>query len=54
MSRVFGSILLTLALSAGFSFVPLHLFSGVIPVGGTFGLVLARSLVDGRRNERIG
>src|SRR6185295_8722027 len=44
--KIFGSILLTLALSAGLSFAPLHLFSGSIPIGGTFGLVLARFLVD--------
>jgi S-DNA-T family DNA segregation ATPase FtsK/SpoIIIE len=42
-----GSVLLTLALSAGFSFAPLHLFGGMIPIGGTFGLALARYLVDG-------
>jgi S-DNA-T family DNA segregation ATPase FtsK/SpoIIIE len=45
--KLVGSILLTLALSAGFSFAPLHLFGGMIPIGGTFGLALARYLVDG-------
>jgi len=45
--KVAGSILLTLALSAGFSFAPLHLFGGIIPIGGTFGLALARYLVGG-------
>ena len=44
--KVFGSILLTVALSAGFSFAPLHLFEGAIPIGGAFGLALARYLVD--------
>jgi DNA segregation ATPase FtsK/SpoIIIE, S-DNA-T family len=44
--KTFGSILLTLAFSAGFSFLPLHLFDGLIPIGGTFGLTLARFLVD--------
>jgi S-DNA-T family DNA segregation ATPase FtsK/SpoIIIE len=45
--KLVGSILLTLALAAGFSFAPLHLFGGMIPIGGTFGLALARYLVDG-------
>jgi len=44
--KIAGSILLTLALSAGFSFAPIHLFGGIIPIGGTFGLALARNLVE--------
>ena len=44
--KVFGSILLTLALSAAFSFVPLRLFDGTIRIGGTLGLTLANYLVD--------
>ena len=44
--KIFGSILLTLALSAGLSFAPLHLFAGTIRIGGTLGLVLANYLVD--------
>jgi S-DNA-T family DNA segregation ATPase FtsK/SpoIIIE len=45
--KMAGSVLLALALSAGFSFAPLHLFGGIIPIGGTFGLALARFLVAG-------
>jgi DNA segregation ATPase FtsK/SpoIIIE, S-DNA-T family len=44
--KVFGSILLTLALSAGLSFAPLRLFAGTIRIGGTLGLTLANYLVD--------
>ncbi len=44
--KIAGSVLLLLALSAAFSFAPLHLFSGMVPIGGTFGLALARYLVD--------
>ena len=44
--KMAGSILLLLALSAGFSIAPLHLFGGMIPVGGAFGLVLAHYLLD--------
>ncbi|MCX6631044.1 MAG: DNA translocase FtsK 4TM domain-containing protein [Candidatus Solibacter sp.] len=44
--KVFGSVLLTLALSAGLSFAPLHLFAGTIRIGGTLGLLLANYLVD--------
>jgi len=44
--KVFGSILLTLALSAGLSFAPWRLFAGTIPIGGTLGLTLANYLVD--------
>ena len=36
--KIFGSILLTLALSAGLSFAPLRLFAGTIRIGGTLGL----------------
>ena len=44
--KIFGSILLTLALSAGLSFAPLRLFAGTIRIGGTLGLTLANYLVD--------
>ena len=44
--KTIGALLLTLALSAGFSFAPLHLFNGTIRIGGTLGLVLAHYLVD--------
>ena len=44
--KIFGSILLTLALSAALSFVPLRLFGGNIRIGGTLGLTLANYLVD--------
>jgi S-DNA-T family DNA segregation ATPase FtsK/SpoIIIE len=44
--KVFGSILLTLGISAGLSFAPVHLFGGAIHIGGTFGLILATYLVD--------
>jgi S-DNA-T family DNA segregation ATPase FtsK/SpoIIIE len=44
--KMFGAILLTLALSAAFSFVPLRLFDGAIRIGGTLGLALANYLVD--------
>jgi S-DNA-T family DNA segregation ATPase FtsK/SpoIIIE len=44
--KMFGSILLTLALSAGLSFAPLRLFGGTIRIGGTLGLTLANYLVD--------
>ncbi len=44
--KIFGSILLTLALSAGLSFAPLRLFGGTIPIGGTLGLTLANYLLD--------
>jgi S-DNA-T family DNA segregation ATPase FtsK/SpoIIIE len=44
--KIFGSILLTLAISAAFSFVPFHLFDGTIRIGGTLGLTLANYLVD--------
>jgi S-DNA-T family DNA segregation ATPase FtsK/SpoIIIE len=44
--KVFGAVLLTLALSAGLSFAPLRLFAGTIRIGGTLGLTLASYLVD--------
>jgi len=44
--KMFGSVLLTLALSAGLSFAPLRLFAGTIRIGGTLGLTLANYLVD--------
>ena len=44
--KMFGSVLLTLALSTGLSFAPLRLFAGTIRIGGTLGLTLANYLVD--------
>jgi S-DNA-T family DNA segregation ATPase FtsK/SpoIIIE len=44
--KIFGSILLTLAVCAGLSFVPLRLFGGTIRIGGTLGLTVANYLVD--------
>jgi S-DNA-T family DNA segregation ATPase FtsK/SpoIIIE len=43
--KIFGSVLLTLSACAGLSFVPLRLFGGVVPIGGTLGLALANMLV---------
>jgi S-DNA-T family DNA segregation ATPase FtsK/SpoIIIE len=45
-SKVFGSILLTLSLCSGLSFIPFRLFGGTVRIGGAIGLALARSLVD--------
>jgi S-DNA-T family DNA segregation ATPase FtsK/SpoIIIE len=44
--KVFGAMLLTLALSAVFSFVPLRLFGGSVGIGGILGLMIATYLVD--------
>src|SRR5260370_11314322 len=44
--KIFGSILLTLALSAGLSFAPLRLFAGTLRIGGPLRLTLANYLVD--------
>ena len=44
--KIFGAVLLTLALSAGLSFAPLRLFAGTIRLGGMLGLTLASYLVD--------
>ena len=44
--KMFGSVLLTLALSTALSFAPLRLFAGTIRIGGTLGLTLANYLVD--------
>jgi S-DNA-T family DNA segregation ATPase FtsK/SpoIIIE len=44
--KIFGSVLLTLALSAVFSFVPLRLFGGTVGIGGILGLMLATYLID--------
>ncbi|HTS61892.1 MAG TPA: DNA translocase FtsK [Candidatus Acidoferrales bacterium] len=44
--KTFGSVLLTLALSALFSFVPLRLYDGTVRIGGILGLMLATSLVN--------
>jgi S-DNA-T family DNA segregation ATPase FtsK/SpoIIIE len=44
--KIFGSVLLTLGVCAALSFLPLHLFGGTVPIGGTLGLALANYLVD--------
>jgi S-DNA-T family DNA segregation ATPase FtsK/SpoIIIE len=44
--KIAGSILLTLSLCAGFSFIPFRMFGGTVRIGGTVGLAVARSLVD--------
>ena len=44
--KLCGAGLLTLALSAVLSFVPLHLFGGTVRIGGILGLLLATWLVD--------
>src|SRR4051794_37798627 len=38
--KIFGSILLTLAISAALSFIPWHMFDGTIRIGGTLGLTI--------------
>ncbi len=40
-----GVLLLAASICAGLSFLPLRLFSGTVLIGGTFGLVLAQSLL---------
>ena len=44
--KIFGSALLTLGVCAMLSFVPLRMFGGTIPIGGTLGLALANYLVE--------
>jgi S-DNA-T family DNA segregation ATPase FtsK/SpoIIIE len=44
--KMLGSLMLTLSACAGLSFLPLHLYSGAIMLGGTLGYSLARYLVD--------
>ncbi|HJZ97798.1 MAG TPA: DNA translocase FtsK 4TM domain-containing protein, partial [Candidatus Solibacter sp.] len=44
--KIFGAILLTLAVSAVLSFLPWQLYGGTIRIGGVLGLVLANYLVD--------
>ena len=43
--KIFGSVLLTGSLCAALSFVPLRLFGGTFPIGGTIGLAFATWLV---------
>jgi S-DNA-T family DNA segregation ATPase FtsK/SpoIIIE len=45
-AKIVGCVLLTLGLSGGLSFLPLHFFGGSVPIGGALGLVLANYLVD--------
>jgi S-DNA-T family DNA segregation ATPase FtsK/SpoIIIE len=44
--KVFGSFVLLASGCAGLSLIPLRLFGGAIPLGGTVGLSLGRYLVD--------
>src|SRR5262249_11132894 len=44
--KIFGAVMLTLALSAALSFAPVRLFGGTVRVGGVLGLVIATWLVD--------
>ena len=44
--KVFGTLVLLSSACAGLSLLPLRLFGGAIPLGGTVGLELARYLVD--------
>jgi S-DNA-T family DNA segregation ATPase FtsK/SpoIIIE len=43
--KMFGSVLLTLSVCAGLSFLPWRIFGGSVTLGGTTGLLLARYLV---------
>ena len=45
-AKVIGFVLLTVSLAGGLSFLPLHLYGGSVPIGGTLGLILANYLVD--------
>jgi S-DNA-T family DNA segregation ATPase FtsK/SpoIIIE len=45
-AKVIGFVLLTLSLAGGLSLLPLHLYGGSVPIGGTLGLLLANYLVD--------
>jgi S-DNA-T family DNA segregation ATPase FtsK/SpoIIIE len=45
-AKIIGSVLLTLSLASGLSFLPVHLYDGAIRIGGTLGLILANYLVD--------
>jgi S-DNA-T family DNA segregation ATPase FtsK/SpoIIIE len=44
--KTFGAVVLLASACAGLSLLPLRLFGGVIPLGGTMGLCLGRYLVD--------
>jgi S-DNA-T family DNA segregation ATPase FtsK/SpoIIIE len=44
--KIFGAVMLTLALSAALSFAPVRLFNGAVRIGGVMGLVIATWLVD--------
>ena len=44
--KMFGSLVLLASACAGLSLLPLRLFGGAIPLGGTVGLWLGRYLVD--------
>ncbi|HUK19522.1 MAG TPA: DNA translocase FtsK [Bryobacteraceae bacterium] len=44
--KMFGSLVLLASACAGLSLLPLRLFDGAIPLGGTVGLWLGRYLVD--------
>ena len=44
--KIIGSVLLLLSLSATLSFLPFHIFGGIIRLGGMLGLLLAHSLLN--------
>ncbi len=44
--KIFGAVLLTVAACTAFSFLPLHLFRGAVPIGGAVGMILEGWLVD--------
>jgi S-DNA-T family DNA segregation ATPase FtsK/SpoIIIE len=44
--KVLGSVLLTLSVCAGLSFLPWHIYGGATRLGGVLGLLLARYLLD--------
>jgi S-DNA-T family DNA segregation ATPase FtsK/SpoIIIE len=45
-TKIAGSILLTLSLCSGLSFVPWRMFGGTVFIGGALGLTVARYLAD--------
>jgi S-DNA-T family DNA segregation ATPase FtsK/SpoIIIE len=44
--KVFGTVVLFASASAGLSLLPVRMFGGAIPLGGTVGLAVGRYLVD--------
>jgi DNA segregation ATPase FtsK/SpoIIIE, S-DNA-T family len=46
VAKIIGSILLLLSLSATLSFLPFHIFGGIVRLGGLLGLLLAHYLLN--------